>query len=227
MLSRVLIFLFGLVVLSLGIAIVTHAGLGTGTVSSAAIVLSRQTGLSMGLFVFLTNVFFFVLQCLVDPKNLMVKAVKQLPVCAFFGAVFDVAMWVTSFLEPTNYGWAFMQVFLGTCLTGLGVSAMVFARLLVLPPEGFVIAVMHRFGGSFGTIRTSVDVFLVAISVSMSLFFFGTIYGVREGRSFPLFLPDAWPTVFSEGGASFSRTIVRSIDAKKFREARAKTQIFC
>lgn len=135
----------------------------------------------MGLFVFLTNVFFFVLQCLVDPKNLMVKAVKQLPVCAFFGAVFDVAMWVTSFLEPTNYGWAFMQVFLGTCLTGLGVSAMVFARLLVLPPEGFVIAVMHRFGGSFGTIRTSVDVFLVAISVSMSLFFFGTIYGVREG----------------------------------------------
>ena len=172
MLSRVLIFLFGLVVLSLGITIVTHAGLGTGTVSSAAIVLSRQTGLSMGLFVFLTNVFFFVLQCLVDPKNLMVKAVKQLPVCAFFGAVFDVAMWVTSFLEPTNYGWAFMQVFLGTCLTGLGVSAMVFARLLVLPPEGFVIAVMHRFGGSFGTIRTSVDVFLVAISVSMSLFFF-------------------------------------------------------
>ena len=160
MLSRVLIFLFGLVVLSLGIAIVTHAGLGTGTVSSAAIVLSRQTGLSMGLFV---------------------KAVKQLPVCAFFGAVFDVAMWVTSLLEPTNYGWAFMQVFLGTCLTGLGVSAMVFARLLVLPPEGFVIAVMHRFGGSFGTIRTSVDVFLVAISVSMSLFFFGTIYGVREG----------------------------------------------
>ena len=144
MLSRVLIFLFGLVVLSLGIAIVTHAGLGTGTVSSAAIVLSRQTGLSMGLFVFLTNVFFFVLQCLVDPKNLMVKAVKQLPICAFFGAVFDVAMWVTSLLEPTNYGWAFMQVFLGTCLTGLGVSAMVFARLLVLPPEGFVIALLFR-----------------------------------------------------------------------------------
>lgn len=113
MLSRVLIFLFGLVVLSLGIATVTHAGLGTGTVSSAAIVLSRQTGLSMGLFVFLTNVFFFVLQCLVDPKSLLIKAVKQLPVCAFFGAVFDVAMWLTSFMDPTNYGWAFMQVFFG------------------------------------------------------------------------------------------------------------------
>ena len=160
MLSRVLIFLFGLVVLSLGIATVTHAGLGTGTVSSAAVVLSRQTGLSMGLFVFLTNVFFFVLQCLVDPKNLLIKAVKQLPVCAFFGAVFDVAMWLTSFMDPTNYGWAFMQVFLGTCLTGLGVSAMVFARLLVLPPEGFVIAVMHRFGGSFAYSEEFVDKYI-------------------------------------------------------------------
>lgn len=181
MFSRTLIFLFGLIVLSLGIATVTHAGLGTGTVSSAAIVLSRQTGLSIGFFVFATNAFFFILQCLVDPKNILIKAVKQLPVCALFGAVFDVAMWATSFMEPTNYAWAFLQVCLGTCLTGLGISGMVFARLLVLPPEGLVIAVMHRMGGSFGTIRMTIDVFLVLVAVSLSMWFFGTVYGVREG----------------------------------------------
>ncbi len=181
MFSRILIFLFGLIVLSLGIATVTHAGLGTGTVSSAAIVLSRETGLSMGLFVFATNAFFFVLQCLVDPKNILIKAVKQLPVCAVFGAVFDLAMWATSFLEPTNYALAFLQVCVGTCLTGLGISGMVFARLLVLPPEGLAIAIMHRLGGSFGTIRMTIDVFLVIVAISMSFWFFGTIYGLREG----------------------------------------------
>ena len=170
-----------LIVLSLGIATVTHAGLGTGTVSSAAIVLSQQTGLSMGLFVFATNAFFFVLQCLVDPKNILIKAVKQLPVCAVFGVVFDAAMWVTSFLEPTNYALAFLQVCAGTCLTGLGISGMVFARLLVLPPEGLAIAVMHRFGGSFGTIRMTIDVFLVAVAISLSIWFFGEIHGLREG----------------------------------------------
>lgn len=181
MFSRTLIFLFGLIVLSLGIATVTHAGLGTGTVSSAAIVLSRQTGLSIGFFVFATNAFFFILQCLVDPKNILIKAVKQLPVCALFGAVFDVAMWATSFMAPANYAWAFLQVCLGTCLTGLGISGMVFARLLVLPPEGLAIAVMHRMGGSFGTIRMTIDVFLVLVAVSLSMWFFGTVYGVREG----------------------------------------------
>ena len=181
MFSSILIFVLGLGVLSLGIATVTHAGLGTGTVSSAAIVLARETGLSMGLFVFATNAFFFVLQCLVDPKDILIKAVKQLPVCAFFGAVFDLSMWLTGFLEPTNYALAFLQVCFGTCLTGLGISGMVFARLLVLPPEGLAIAILHRFGGSFGTVRMTIDVFLVAVAIAMSLCFFGTIYGVREG----------------------------------------------
>lgn len=181
MFARVLIFLFGLCVLSLGIAVVTQAGLGTGTVSSCAIVLHEWTGLSMGLFVFATNVFFFVIQCGVDPKHLLIKAVKQLPVCALFGAVFDVAMWATSSIVPGSYPMAVVQVVCGTVLTGLGISGMVFARLLVLPPEGLVISIMHRWGGSFGTLRMGVDIFLVVVAVVLSFIAFGTIVGLREG----------------------------------------------
>lgn len=181
MLTRVLIFLFGLTVLSLGIATVTHAGLGTGTVSSAAIVLSQQTGWSIGFFVFATNVFFFVIQCLVDPKDFWIKALKQLPICALFGFVFDLAMHVTAFMEPDSYMLAFGQVLLGTVMTGLGISGMVFARLLVLPPEGLCLSIMNRWGGSFGTLRMGVDVFLVIVASCLSLLFFGHIVGLREG----------------------------------------------
>ena len=84
-------------------------------------------------------------------------------------------------MEPSNYAWEFLQVCLGTVLTGLGISGMVFARLLVLPPEGLAIAVMHRFGGSFGTIRMMIDVFLVIVSIALSFTFFGSVYGLREG----------------------------------------------
>ena len=73
---RFLIFFFGLCVLSLGIATVTNAGLGTGTVSSVAFVLNRLADFSMGFFVFLTNVFFFVLQIIVDSKGLLKKALR-------------------------------------------------------------------------------------------------------------------------------------------------------
>lgn len=52
MFARFMIFFFGLCVLSLGIATVTNAALGTGTVSSVAFVLNRLTDFSMGFFVF-------------------------------------------------------------------------------------------------------------------------------------------------------------------------------
>ena len=74
MFARFMIFFFGLCVLSLGIATVTNAGLGTGTVSSVVFVLNRLTDFSMGFFVFLTNVFFFVLQVIVDSKDFLKKA---------------------------------------------------------------------------------------------------------------------------------------------------------
>ena len=48
MVIRALIFLFGLLTLSTGIAVITHAGLGTGTISSVALVLSKVLPLSMG-----------------------------------------------------------------------------------------------------------------------------------------------------------------------------------
>ena len=181
MFTRFLIFFFGLCTLSLGIATVTHAGLGTGTVSLLAFLLTKLTGLSMGFYVFLTNVFFFVLQIMVNHKNFWIKAVKQLPICFVFGMIFDVAMMVTAAMVPQTYTQQVLMVLLGTTLTGLGIASMVFARLAILPPEGLVLSIMERWGGSFGHLRMGVDIFLVTVTVILSLLTFGTIVGLREG----------------------------------------------
>lgn len=181
MFTRFLIFFFGLCTLSLGIATVTHAGLGTGTVSLLAFLLTKLTGLSMGFYVFLTNVFFFVLQIMVNHKNFWIKAVKQLPICFVFGMIFDVAMMITAAMVPQTYTQQVLMVLLGTTLTGLGIASMVFARLAILPPEGLVLSIMERWGGSFGHLRMGIDVFLVTVTVILSLLTFGTIVGLREG----------------------------------------------
>lgn len=103
MFIRALIFFFGLLMLSTGISVITHAGLGTGTISSVALVLSKALPLSMGFFVFLTNVFFFVLQTAVDPSRFLVKLVKQIPICFVFGLFFDAAYALTSFVAPARH----------------------------------------------------------------------------------------------------------------------------
>lgn len=181
MVIRALIFLFGLLTLSTGIAVITHAGLGTGTISSVALVLSKALPLSMGFFVFLTNVFFFILQTAVDPTKFLVKLVKQIPICFIFGLVFDLAYALTSFVAPESYLEKIGTVLIGTVFNGMGIAGMVFARLAILPPEGFVLSIIKRWGGSFGNLRTGVDVFLVIAAVSASWLLLGTIEGVREG----------------------------------------------
>ena len=167
MFIRALIFFFGLLMLSTGISVITHAGLGTGTISSVALVLSKALPLSMGFFVFLTNVFFFVLQTAVDPSR--------------FGLFFDAAYALTSFVAPAAYLEQLATIFIGTVFNGMGIAGMVFARLAILPPEGLVISIIRRWGGSFGNLRTGIDVFLVIAATSLSCLLLGSIEGVREG----------------------------------------------
>ena len=181
MFLRVILFLLGLSTLALGISGVTNAHLGTGSVSSTAYVLSMGTGLTMGFYVFLTNAFFFLIEIAIEPREILKKALFQLPICALFGFVIDVAMWVTSFLHPATYWEQLLMVLAGTCTIGLGVGTMVFARFAILPPEGAVLAFIGRWGGSFGTLRSGADCFLVVLAIALSFWFFGELRGIREG----------------------------------------------
>ena len=181
MLLRIFLFLIGLSALALGISGVTNAHLGTGSVSSTAYVLSLGTGLTMGFYVFLTNAFFFLIEIAIEPREILKKAVFQLPICALFGFVIDVAMWVTSFLHPSSYIEQLVMVIVCTCVIGVGVGTMVFARFAILPPEGAVLAFIGRWGGSFGTLRSGADCFLVILAVILSFAFFGELRGIREG----------------------------------------------
>ena len=181
MIIRTLIFFIGLTMLSLGISVVTHAGLGTGTISAVALVLKEAYPLSMGTFVFLTNVFFFILQSIVDPKHLFTKFIKQIPICFCFGLIFDVAFGLTDFIHPSTYFMQIVTVFIGSLFTGLGIAAMVFARLAILPPEGLVLCIINRWGGTFGNLRVCLDIFLVVVAASLSMILLGSIEGLREG----------------------------------------------
>ena len=203
MFARFMIFFFGLCVLSLGIATVTNAGLGTGTVSSVVFVLNRLTDFSMGFFVFLTNVFFFVLQVIVDSKDFLKKALRQLPICFVFGMIFDIALWVSGHIVAQNYWQQLLMAFFGSILTGLGIASMVFARLAILPPEGFVLAIMNRWGGSFGTLRMSADLFLLASAAVLSFLSLGTIVGIREETLITAMCSGPIAKFFLKGWAKF------------------------
>ena len=59
-LRRFAAFMAGVLVCSVGIALITRAGLGTSPISSIPFVLSLITPVSMGMFTFSLNMFFLL-----------------------------------------------------------------------------------------------------------------------------------------------------------------------
>lgn len=203
---RFLIFFLGLSALSLGIALITRAGEGTSTVSSFAYVMQRLTHLSMGFGVVITNGLFFLAQLFISRDRWWQKFAGQMSATVLFGFTIDVAMGATANIHPANLLLSLLEAVGGSAVVGFGVSALVFARLIVLPVEGAVLAVMSRFGGSFGHIRTGADVVIVLAAALASWIAFGDFEGLGLGTlvaallsgTFAKFFLRGWGRVFPE-----------------------------
>lgn len=68
----------------------------------------------------------------------------------------------------------------------MGIAGMVFARLAILPPEGLVISIIRRWGGSFGSIEGVREGTLVAAVCGGQ---FAKVFLKVLGRLFPAHRP--------------------------------------
>lgn len=201
---RFLIFLLGLSSLSLGIAVVTHAGEGTSTISSFAYVLERLTHYSIGLWVVGTNACFFIVQLCITRDRWWQKFIGQMSAALLFGFTIDIAMHLTTGLVPSSYLWALVQSLGGSMVVGFGVAALVFARLIVLPVEGAVLAILQSFGGSFGRLRSGADVVIVTAAALTSWIAFGDFDGLGMGTVIAALCSGTFAKLFLRGwGALF------------------------
>lgn len=181
MFLRIILFAIGISVLSTGISTLTNASLGTGTISALPLVISRYTGVTMGIYVIAINLFFYVVQSLIDSRDRLKRLLLQVPTCFLFGAIIDVTMPLIAMITPEGYWSHIAMSFIGAAVIGLGVALMVRASVTVLPPEGVILSVMHRWGGSFGTLRIVLDLALVISAVIVSYILLGYNAPVREG----------------------------------------------
>ena len=163
-LRRFAVFMAGVLVCSVGIALITRAGLGTSPISSIPFVLSLITPVSMGMYT-------------------MAQAL-QVPVTVLFSLCVDGAL----ALIPSQYGgpWAASAVYLaaGCIVMSLGIYLEVLADVIMLPGEAFVRALSWRTGRGFGNIKVCFDSLLTIIAALTALCAFGRLNGVGGGTVF-------------------------------------------
>ncbi|WP_035065248.1 YczE/YyaS/YitT family protein [Nitratidesulfovibrio termitidis] len=179
--SRYLFFGFALFLSALGIALVTSARLGTTPVTSVPYVLSRLSGLSLGMLTLLVNVLFVGLQMWVMREGPSRKYLVQVPVAVLFGAFIDVAMLLMKLLPLNGYPQQMAAVIVGSAILGMGIAFQIVCQVSILPGEGLVVAIAYRARLLVGNVKTLFDCGHVAVAAMVSLIFAGDILGLREG----------------------------------------------
>lgn len=185
LIRRTCIFALGVFIMSLGIAIAVRADLGTTPIASLPTVLSFATNLSVGFYIIVLNMMFFLLQIAILRKRFSVHQLFQIPITLAFGLFIDIGLYLTQWLEPLNYQTQWLWTLVSVILVAIGVYVETLPRLSYLPGNGVVVALtMVQDRLSFGTLKILLDGILLGVSVVMSLMLLGGLEGIGEGTIF-------------------------------------------
>ena len=174
-------FVIGVFINSFGIALITKAALGTSPISSLPYVLSLEFPLTLGMFTFIINMLFIVIQPLLLKDEFKPFQWLQILVNVAFSAFIDVGMALLSWFVPTSIIEQGIALLLGCAVLGFGVSIEVAPNVLLVPGEGAVRAISIFTHKRFGSCKVAFDSTLAGIALVLSLVFFGYLNGIGVG----------------------------------------------
>ena len=180
--ERLAWFVAGILINSFGIVLITKGALGTSQISSIPYVLSLQVpSISFGMFSFIMNMVYIVLQALLLRKQFKPFQLLQIVVNVVFSASIDVFMAMLSFYAPQQLFTRVLSAIAGCIVLAFGISVEVAPDLIMVPGEGIVAAISKVSGRRFGSVKVAFDVTLILIAAALSWVFFGDLVGVGVG----------------------------------------------
>lgn len=165
--SRIPLYVAGIIVLCFGIVLCVKCGMGISPINSIPYVLTKFTPLSLGALSFLFYLINIALELILSEKRYYAGIILQLPVSLIFGVVIDV--WDA--LLPAA-GSIFMSI---VCLCGsvfftaLGIMMIVAMHLVPDPPTGAVQAISRASKKKMGNVKIVYDCSCVIISLVIGL----------------------------------------------------------
>ena len=207
MLKRYFLLIWGLFFNSLGVSLVTIAGLGSPPISSLPYVFSVKFPLTLGQFTVLLNVIMLIGQILILKKDFKKIQFLQIPILFIFGLFIDLNMYVFSFLDSAHYGMKIVVLLLGCLSFGLGICIQIIANVVMLSADGLVRAIAFKSKKEFGAVKTTFDISLVTLAFLLSFVFLGRIEGIREGTLITAMTVGYFTTLFKKLFGTLSKTL--------------------
>lgn len=179
--KRYVLFILGLYILSLGIALSTKANLGVSPVSSIPYVLSLALPLSLGQLTIVVQLIYLGCEVAILRKNFKPLDFLQILVVVVFGYFNDFSVMLLNGVHPQNYlvQWVFCVI--SMFIIAFGVNMEVRAGVLMLAADGLMATIARVLNKDFGKVKIICDCFQVGVAVVFSLLLMHGLRGVREG----------------------------------------------
>ena len=185
---RLTYLLTGIVIAGVSIAAVAQAGLGISPISTLPFVLSKITDFSFGAMNFAVNLVFVLLQILLLGRRFKLFSLLQIPFVFLFSLSIDAGMWIVSHFPMTTYPVQLTVSVVGCFFMSLSIGLMVCSKLLMMPGDGFVLALSTVTGKAYGMLKQANDIVSVVLAAILGWLLLGRIEGIREGTVTSAFL---------------------------------------
>ena len=195
LIKRVIIYVIGLFLYSLGIAITVKSDLGIAPVSTLPYALSFILPFSFGITTFFMTVIYILIQIRIYGKEFEKKQYLQIIVGILFSFFIDLAMLLLKNVNPVDYVNRVVILFIGCFVLAVGIVLSVIPDVIIPPAEGAIAAISKKYKKEFGNTKILFDGTIVVLAIIVSLIFLGRLEGFKEGTIISVFLTGVYTKI--------------------------------
>lgn len=179
---RVFNYIFGLYLITLGVAFSIKSGLGSAPVSSIPYAMDLIWLINIGVATFIFHAILVVIEWILLKDNFKKKHFLQVFVGVLFGVFTSFSVSLMNFIPPADtFPLALLMCAVSILLIALGLFFYVPTNLIPLSVEGVTQAIAIVTGRPFSRIKVYLDISIVATALALSYGFLGQIGSVGIG----------------------------------------------
>ena len=220
--ARILLYLLGMLILSVSLTLNTKVTLGVSSIISVAHCVSVLTGFSIGDTTLVWYILLIAAQIVLhlkrkasNWKQIILFDVLQLPLSLVFTRFMNLFSDLIPVFETAYAGtfWGgiggrLCLLVLAIVLTGIGAALTLNMRLIPNPGDGIVQAIADYFSKPMGTAKNLTDICCVTLSAVISLCFARRIIGIGLGTLLAALTTGRVIALFNHFFAARLRTLV-------------------
>ena len=188
LIKRLVVFCIGQLILALGVVVAVKSALGasptTGIPNVIYQILLDRGNTSLGLGTITTAIYcvYILVQLVILRKDFKLHMLLEIAVSFIFGYFLSFGQTLLAFLpSPGTYWLRLVYLIVSIPIMSLGIAVYVTPQISPAPAEGVTAAMSQKTGWPVPKCLLIFDIAIVAIAVALSLIYFHTLVGVREG----------------------------------------------